>query len=88
MERYDRIGLATVRQMSGGQRQGLAIARALAWDARLIILDEPTAALGVRETAQVAESACCAPAARCSSAAWPASRSESRSARTTSSAES
>lgn len=43
----------TVRQMSGGQRQGLAIARALAWDARLIILDEPTAALGVRETAQV-----------------------------------
>jgi ABC-type sugar transport system ATPase subunit len=44
---------ATVRQMSGGQRQGLAIARALAWDAKLIILDEPTAALGVRETAQV-----------------------------------
>lgn len=43
----------TVRQMSGGQRQGLAIARALAWDAKLIILDEPTAALGVRETAQV-----------------------------------
>lgn len=43
----------SVRQMSGGQRQGLAIARALAWDAKLIILDEPTAALGVRETAQV-----------------------------------
>lgn len=46
---------ATVRQMSGGQRQGLAIARALAWNAKLIILDEPTAALGVRETAQVEE---------------------------------
>ena len=44
---------ATVSKMSGGQRQGLAIARALAWNAKLIILDEPTAALGVRETAQV-----------------------------------
>ena len=43
----------TVREMSGGQRQGLAIARAVAWDAKLVVLDEPTAALGVRETANV-----------------------------------
>ena len=34
-------------------RQGLAIARAVAWDAKLVVLDEPTAALGVRETANV-----------------------------------
>lgn len=44
-----------VRQFSGGQRQGLAIARALAWMAKLIVLDEPTAALGVRETGHVEE---------------------------------
>jgi simple sugar transport system ATP-binding protein len=42
-----------VKQMSGGQRQAVAIARALRWDAALIIMDEPTAALGVKETAQV-----------------------------------
>src|SRR5262249_4160054 len=39
-----------VRQLSGGQRQGLAIARAIGWDARVVIMDEPTAALGMRET--------------------------------------
>jgi len=42
-----------VERLSGGQRQAVAIARALHWDAEVIIMDEPTAALGVRETAQV-----------------------------------
>jgi ABC-type sugar transport system ATPase subunit len=39
-----------VEELSGGQRQAVAISRALRWQARIIILDEPTAALGVRET--------------------------------------
>ena len=42
-----------VRQLSGGQRQGVSIARATAWGARTIIMDEPTAALGVRESERV-----------------------------------
>jgi ABC-type sugar transport system ATPase subunit len=42
-----------VERLSGGQRQAVAIARALRWDAGIIIMDEPTAALGVKETTQV-----------------------------------
>lgn len=42
-----------LRQMSGGQRQGVAIARAAFWHGRLLLLDEPTAALGVEEGAEV-----------------------------------
>ena len=42
-----------VQSLSGGQRQAIAIARALRWNASVIIMDEPTAALGVKETAQV-----------------------------------
>ncbi len=42
-----------VRFLSGGQRQAVAIGRVLAWGSKLIILDEPTAALGVQESRQV-----------------------------------
>ena len=42
-----------VESMSGGQRQGIAIARALNMDARLIVMDEPTAALAVTEARKV-----------------------------------
>ena len=41
--------------MSGGQRQAVAIARAVYWNARLMIMDEPTAALGVPEQRKVYE---------------------------------
>ncbi|MCB8836309.1 ATP-binding cassette domain-containing protein [Aurantimonas sp. VKM B-3413] len=44
---------APVRELSGGQRQAIAIARAVHWQARLVIMDEPTAALGVPEQRQV-----------------------------------
>jgi fructose transport system ATP-binding protein len=43
----------TIRNMSGGQRQCVAIARTAAFRSKLVIMDEPTAALGVQETAQV-----------------------------------
>jgi ABC-type sugar transport system ATPase subunit len=43
------------RSLSGGQRQGIAIARAARWSSRVVILDEPTAALGVQETGRVEE---------------------------------
>jgi fructose transport system ATP-binding protein len=46
------IGQA-VENLSGGQRQGVAVARAATWARRLVIMDEPTAALGVKETRQV-----------------------------------
>lgn len=42
-----------VASLSGGQRQSVAISRAVMWSAKLVILDEPTAALGVAQTAQV-----------------------------------
>lgn len=44
---------APVREMSGGQRQAIAIARAIHWQAKLVIMDEPTAALGVPEQREV-----------------------------------
>ena len=59
VEMMKRIGNTTlpVNQelggMSGGQRQAVAICRAVAWGAKLVIFDEPTAALGVNESAEV-----------------------------------
>jgi ABC-type sugar transport system ATPase subunit len=44
---------ARVKDLSGGQQQGIAISRAMAWGSRLVVLDEPTAALGIHETSQV-----------------------------------
>jgi D-xylose transport system ATP-binding protein len=44
-----------VKRLSGGERQSIAIARAIHFDARVLILDEPTAALGPAETRQVGE---------------------------------
>lgn len=44
-----------VASLSGGQRQTVAIAKAVLWEGRVVILDEPTAALGVAQTAQVLE---------------------------------
>ena len=44
-----------VRRLSGGQRQAVAIARAAGWGSAIVIMDEPTAALGVQETAKVEE---------------------------------
>ena len=42
-----------VETLSGGQRQGVAVARAAAFGSRVVILDEPTAALGVKESRKV-----------------------------------
>lgn len=59
-EKIGALGIRTVQDigqivetLSGGQRQAIAIARAVGFGSRVVILDEPTAALGVRETAQV-----------------------------------
>ncbi len=52
-----KIGLRSLTQavenLSGGQRQGVAVARAAAWAQHVVIMDEPTAALGVKESGQV-----------------------------------
>ena len=44
---------ATVAYLSGGQRQGVAVARSASWASKVIIMDEPTAALGVVQSARV-----------------------------------
>jgi len=44
-----------VASLSGGQRQAVAVARAVMWNSKLVIMDEPTAALGVAQTAMVLE---------------------------------
>ncbi|HEX5117803.1 MAG TPA: ATP-binding cassette domain-containing protein [Pseudonocardiaceae bacterium] len=61
-EHVQRLGIQTLQDitqtietLSGGQRQAVAVARAAAFGSKVIILDEPTAALGVRESGQVAE---------------------------------
>jgi len=59
MDALERTGIkipdlkSKIRHMSGGQRQCVAISRAASFASKLIIMDEPTAALGVQETAQV-----------------------------------
>jgi ABC-type sugar transport system ATPase subunit len=54
-----KVGVKSVDQlvggMSGGQRQAIAVARAVAFGTRIVVMDEPTAALGVRETGAVLE---------------------------------
>src|SRR5712691_775263 len=54
-----KIGIQSIEQpvlsLSGGQRQAVAVARAIAWGTRIVIMDEPTAALGVRESGMVLE---------------------------------
>jgi fructose transport system ATP-binding protein len=61
-EKLNEIGLMTIQNinqpvetLSGGQRQGVAVARAAAFARRVIIMDEPTAALGVKESRRVLE---------------------------------
>ncbi|RLQ87576.1 ATP-binding cassette domain-containing protein [Notoacmeibacter ruber] len=61
-EKLNDLGLMTIQNinqavetLSGGQRQGVAVARAAAFGSKVIILDEPTAALGVKESRKVLE---------------------------------
>lgn len=61
-EKLSELGLMTIQNinqpvetLSGGQRQGVAVARAAAFGSRVVIMDEPTAALGVRESRRVIE---------------------------------
>jgi ABC-type sugar transport system ATPase subunit len=51
--RIPRISGIPVESLSGGQRQSVAIARAIAWASKLVIMDEPTAALGVEQSQAV-----------------------------------
>lgn len=60
LETLDSLSVTTIRSvrqavagLSGGQRQAIAVAKAVMWNSRLVILDEPTAALGVAQTRQV-----------------------------------
>jgi D-xylose transport system permease protein len=59
LERLSVTSVRSIRQpvasLSGGQRQAVAVARAVMWDSKLVIMDEPTAALGVAQTAMVLE---------------------------------
>jgi len=55
---YQNLALSptqAVETLSGGQRQGVAVARAAAFGSRVVIMDEPTAALGVKESRRVLE---------------------------------
>lgn len=61
-EQVEKLGISTlqdvtvaVENLSGGQRQAVAVARAAAFGSKVVVLDEPTAALGVRESNQVLE---------------------------------
>jgi simple sugar transport system ATP-binding protein len=60
-KRLDELGIrirstkVACRTLSGGQRQAIAVARAIAWGSRLVLLDEPTAALGVEQQQHVGE---------------------------------
>jgi len=61
-EKLSELGLLTIQNihqsvetLSGGQRQGVAVARAAAFGSRVVIMDEPTAALGVKESRRVLE---------------------------------
>jgi fructose transport system ATP-binding protein len=61
-DKLSELGLMTIQNidqavetLSGGQRQGVAVARAAAFGSKVIILDEPTAALGVKESRRVLE---------------------------------
>jgi simple sugar transport system ATP-binding protein len=60
-EAFSRLGVgiqdskATVVNMSGGQRQGIAVARSMIWASKIILMDEPTAALGVVQSRRVSD---------------------------------